>query len=89
MKFNKSIAIKVLITTLLAVIGIIYILNKSPVSEVDNYQKEDMPKPYKYRASEGFFSNKPSNTFSADNDDISLTGSGGRYDEVKIGKDSE
>ena len=90
MKLNLSMALKLVITTILAVIGIIYILNKSPVSEVDNYQKESMPKPYKYRAQEGFFSNKPSsNGLDPDNDDISLTGKSGRYDDVRIGKEIE
>ena len=90
MNLNMSLILKLAITTILAVIGIIYILNKSPVSEVENYQKEDMPKPYVYKAREGFFSNKPSSSsFSADNDDVSLTGSSGRYDDVRIGKEIE
>ncbi|MCW9012235.1 MAG: hypothetical protein OQL06_00515 [Gammaproteobacteria bacterium] len=89
MNRKLPITIKVVITALLGIIGIVYILNKSPVSEVDNYQKQDMPKPYKYKAKQGFFSNKPSSSIDAnngDNDDISLMGKSGRYDDVRIGK---
>ena len=82
MKKHLSITIKLVILALLAVVGILYILEKSPVDEVSNYQKEEMPKPYVRSKSSDFFSSKSSET---ENDGVSLTGESGAYDEVRIG----
>ena len=82
MKKQISITIKIIILSLLAVIGIVYILEKSPVDEVSNYKKEEMPKPYVRSSRSDFFSSKSAET---DSDDISLTGKSGAYDEVRIG----
>lgn len=75
-----SITIKLTVLALLATLGIIYILEKPPVSEVSNYRKEESRKPYS-RTSSNFFSSQPS----ADGDAVSITGGSGAYDEVRIG----
>ena len=65
-----------------------YIMEKSPRSEVRDYQKQTMPKSSYSRSSGGFFSDLSSSARgenAGDNDDISLTGKSGRYDEVRIG----
>lgn len=80
MKRNTSITIKLVITLVLAIFGILYILEKSPVSEISNYEKTEMPKPA-YRSS-----SSSSSKVERDSDDVSLTGKAGAYDEVRIGK---
>lgn len=82
MKKNMSITIKLVITLILAIFGILYILEKSPVSEISNYEKTEMPKP-SYRSSGSSYSSKGQER---DSDEISLTGKSGAYDEVRIGK---
>ena len=82
MSRNLSITIKLIITMILAIAGILYILEKSPVSEISNYEKTEMPKPA-YRSSSGSYSSRASEK---DSDAVSLTGESGRYDEVRIGK---
>ena len=84
MKKQVSITIKIIILSVLAVMGIIYILEKSPVDEVSNYKKEEMPKPYVRSRSSDFFSSQPDES---EGDDVSLTGKSGAYDEVRIGGD--
>lgn len=82
MKKQLSITIKLVILAVLATIGIMYVLEKSPVSEVSNYQKQEMPKPYRGSSSSDYFSRQSS---TADSDAVSLTGQSGAYDEVRIG----
>lgn len=82
MSRNLSITIKLVITMLLAIMGIMYILEKSPVSEIRNYEKTEMPRP-SYRSSGDSYS---SNSAKRDSDEVSLTGKSGSYDEVRIGK---
>ena len=82
MKKNMSVTVKLVITLILAIFGILYILEKSPVSEISNYEKTEMPKP-SYRSSGNNYSSKGQER---DSDDVSLTGKSGSYDEVRIGK---
>ena len=86
MKKQLSLSIKIAIFTLLAVMGIVYILEKSPVDEVSNYKKEAMPKPYKRSSNSDYFSSKSADS---DSDAVSLTGKSGAYDEVRIGGEYE
>ena len=83
MNRNTSITIKLVITLILAIFGILYILEKSPVSGISNYEKTEMPKP-SYRSSGSSYSSKSSSQ--RESDDVSLTGKSGSYDEVRIGK---
>lgn len=76
-----SITIKLVIFAALATLGIMYILEKSPVSEVSNYKKEEVKRTYSSGGSSNFFSSQPD----ADSDAVSITGSSGHYDEVRIG----
>ncbi len=87
MKKQIPLIAKMAITLVLAIIGIMYIMEKSPRSEVRNYQKQSMPKPSYSRSSGSFFSDLSSSASgtSDDNDDVSLTGKSGHYDEVRIG----
>lgn len=75
------------IVLVLAIIGIMYILEKSPRSEVKNYEKTTMPTPsYSRHSSGSFFSDLSSSASGTDDDDtISLTGKSRRYEEVRIG----
>ena len=86
MKKQLSLSIKIAILAILAVMGISYILEKSPVDEVSNYKKEKMPKPYVRSRDNDYFSSKSSDT---DSDAVSLTGQSGAYDEVRIGGEYE
>jgi hypothetical protein len=87
MKKSLAISIQLAILSILAVLGIIYILNTSPVEKVENYQKQEMPKPYVRRTDNSFFSPSKSNT--NDSDAVSLMGTSGKYDEVRIGRSYE
>lgn len=87
MKKSLTITIQVVIFAIIATLGIIYILNKSPVEDLGDYEKEEMARPNKSKSFvDQFFNSKSSNT---DDDDVSLTGGSGRYDEVRIGKSAE
>lgn len=87
MKKSLTITIQVVIFAIIATLGIIYILNKSPVEDLGDYEKEEMARPNKAKSFvDQFFNSKSSNT---EDDDISLTGGSGRYDEVRIGKSAE
>jgi len=91
MKNSVSILLKVIIFGVITGIGIIYVVNRSPVESMGTYEKQEMVKPNKSRSIvDQFFSNDSENKRDqSENDDISLTGSSGRYDEVRIGKDSQ
>jgi len=92
MKKQLSLAVKVIVTLVLAVIGIMYIMNKSPRGEVRDYQKQAMPTSSSSRSSGGFFSDLSSSAVNGrneDNDDISLTGKSRKYDEVHIGNSTD
>lgn len=90
---NKSVSmlIKMVIFGILTGVGIIYVINRSPVESMSSYEKQEMVKPNKTRSVvDQFFSSKSKKRSSEEgNDDVSLTGSSGRYDEVRIGKRSE
>lgn len=88
MKNSVSIFLKVVIFGAITGVGIIYVINRSPVESMGTYEKQEMVKPNKSRSViDHFFSTKPEKKRNeADNDDVSLTGSSGRYDEVRIGK---
>ena len=91
MNQTVSITIKVIIFGLVTGLGIFYVTNRSPVESLGTYEKQEMVKPNKGRSTfDQFFSTDDSaRRNSAENDDVSLTGSSGRYDEVRIGKSSE
>ena len=89
MKKSMSIIIQVVVFAAVAVAGIIYILNRSPVEDLGEYEKQEMVKPNRGRSViDNFFSTSEDDARSSD-DDMSLTGQSGRYDEVRIGKSSE
>lgn len=82
-KSNSSITTKLIITTILGALSISYIMYKPPTSEVSNYQKKNMPKPYRYKKNNNsFFSSEKD----SESDSISLTGKKGSYSEHRIGK---
>jgi len=91
MKNSVSILIKVIIFGTITAIGIVYVVNRSPVESMGTYEKQEMVKPNKSRSIvDQFFSSDPDEKRDqSKNDDVSLTGSSGRYDEVRIGKESE
>ena len=90
---NKSISIlvKVIIFSAITAVGIVYVFNRSSVDSMSTYEKQEMVKPNRGKSViDQFFStddNERKN--SAENDDVSLMGSSGRYDEVRIGGSSE
>ena len=92
MNNSVSILIKVAIFAALTILGIIYVINRSPVEGLGEYEKQEMVKPNRSRSViDQFFSSDSSKRKNAaeDDDEISLMGSSGRYDEVRIGKKSE
>jgi len=90
MNNTVSIAIKVAIFAIIAILGIVYIFNRSPVEDLGAYEKQEMVKPNRGRSMlDQFFSTSESNGGDGGGDDVSLTGKSGRYDEVRIGKDLE
>lgn len=91
MNKTASIVIKVALFALIAIIGIIYIFNRSPVEDLGSYEKQEMVKPNRSKSIvDQFFSTSGSNRDDdTDEDDMSLTGKSGRYDEVRIGKELE
>jgi|GEM_PF-2348888 len=89
MKKSVSIAIKVIIFGILTGAGIFYVINQSPVENLGDYEKQEMVKPNKTRSVvDQFFSTDTKRRNAEENDDVSLTGSSGRYDEVRIGRSS-
>ncbi len=90
---NKPTAVfvKIIIFGALTAIGIVYVFNRSPVESMSTYEKQEMVKPNKGRSViDDFFSPKKKPDRNAEeNDDVSLTGTSGRYDEVRIGKSSQ
>jgi len=90
MNKTASIAIKVAVFAIIAIAGIIYIFNRSPVEDLGSYEKQEMVKPNRSRSViDQFFSPSKSNNYDDGDDDMSLTGKSGRYDEVRIGKELE
>ena len=86
MNKNASLTIKIVITVILGVLGIMYIMAKPPVSEVRSYQKQAMPKHFFSKGSSSRYKSDSSNDSASDSDAISLTGKTGRYSEHTIGK---
>ncbi|VAW55779.1 hypothetical protein MNBD_GAMMA07-751 [hydrothermal vent metagenome] len=90
MNKSASILIKVIIFGILTVVGIIYVINQSPVENMATYEKQKMVKPNRgggRSAISDFFSSDSKDDSAGD--DMSLTGATGRYDEVRIGKKTE
>jgi len=86
---NKSVAIfiKVIIFGAITVAGIIYVSNRSSVESMGTYEKQEMVKPNRSKSMiDQFFSTDSKRRNAEENDDVSLMGSSGRYDEVRIGK---
>ena len=87
MKKSMPLTIKVIITGILGALGIMYIMAKPPVSEIRNYQKRAMPKPYSFGNSrESAYKSSSSSNSAADSDAISITGKAGRFNEHLTGK---
>lgn len=84
MKKSMIISIQVAIFAIVGALGILYIMNKSPVEDLGDYEKQEMARPNKSKSIvDQFFAPSDNSDSSGDN---SLTGSSGRYDEVRIGK---
>jgi len=86
---NKSVAIfiKVIIFGAITAAGIIYVSNRSSVESMGTYEKQEMVKPNRSKSMiDQFFSTDSKRRDAEENDDVSLMGSSGRYDEVRIGK---
>lgn len=91
MKKPISIAIKLIIFAILTFLGIVFVINKSPVESMSSYEKQEMVKPNRGSSviDDFFKSNDNSQRRAADDDDdVSLMGTSGRYEEVRIGKSS-
>lgn len=88
MKKPMSITIKIAVLAIIGLAGIIYILNTSPVESLGEYEKQEMVTPNKNRSlADGFFSGSGRGSENDDGEeDTSLTGKSGRYDEARIGK---
>lgn len=89
MKKSMIITIQIAVLAVIGIAGIIYILNSSPIESLGEYEKQEMVKPNKERSlSGGFFSDigKSSSNNDDGDDDTSLTGKSGRYEESRIGK---
>ena len=68
-------------------------INKSPVESMSSYERQEMVKPNKGGSSSSmlsqFFNTNDKNRRAAENDDVSLMGTSGRYEEVRIGRSSK
>jgi len=89
MNNTASIAIKVAIFAVIAILGIVYIFNRSPVEDLGSYEKQEMVKPNRGRSMVDQFFSPSQSKYDDGDDDMSLTGKSGRYDEVRIGKELE
>lgn len=82
MKKELSMAIKLAITSILAIAGIFYILKTPPVASIEGYEKQKMATPiHKVERPEA-----PSTKDLPSGEDTSLTGKSGRFDNSRIGK---
>ena len=88
MKKSMSIAIQITVLAAIGIAGILYILNKSPVESLGEYEKQEMATPNKGKSLvDGLFSGSGRESSNDNGDeDTSLTGKSGRYDEARIGK---
>ncbi|VAW59890.1 hypothetical protein MNBD_GAMMA11-1943 [hydrothermal vent metagenome] len=89
---NKPLSLIARATILVAIAaaGIIYIFNRSPVEDLGSYDKQEMVKPNRSKSLiDNIFPGKSNKRSSAEDDDVSLMGASGRYDEVRIGKEKE
>lgn len=91
MNKTASITIKVAIFAVIAIIGIVYIFNTSPVEDLGNYEKQEMVKPNRGKSviDQLFSPSSDTRRVDSSDDDMSLTGESGRYDEVRIGNTQE
>ena len=83
-KSNTSLIIQLLILVFIAIIGIMYIVDETPVSSLEHYDKQPMVTPFGSSDKDSFFF--PKGNDNSDGDDISLSGKKGRYEEALIGK---
>jgi len=88
MKKSMSIAIQLVVLAAIGIAGILYILNQSPVESLGEYERQEMAKPNKGTSLvDGFFSGSGRDEVNDNGEeDTSLTGKSGRYDESRIGK---
>ena len=85
MTTNTALTIKVTLTLALAAAGIGYIMYTPPTSHISNYEKRPMKQP------PANVKNKKAsqqNSNAEESDSISLTGKKGRYEESRIGKET-
>lgn len=84
-KKNKaSLIIQLIILVIIAIIGILYILEETPVDNLNQYDKQPMVTPFGSSSGDSFF--RPRRDDDSSGDDVSLSGKKGRYDEALIGK---
>jgi len=90
---NKSVSLitKAAIMVAISVAGIIYIFNRPPVEDLGDYEKQEMAKPNRSKSLiDSFFPSKSNKrSASSEDDEVSLMGASGRYDEVRIGKEED
>lgn len=92
MKKPISVTLQVLIFAALASMGILYVLNQSPVESLGVYEKQEMARPNRNQSvvDQLFYRDDKKGTGNnSESDDVSLMGTSGRYDEVQIGRSTE
>ena len=87
MKKPMLITIQIAVLVIIGAAGIIYILNSSPVESLGEYEKQEMARPNKSQSLiDNFFSSSEKDASDDADDDSSLTGPTGGYEESRIGK---
>ena len=89
MKKSITLAFQVLIFAALAITGIVYVMKTPPVKNLGDYEKQEMVRPNNSKSAIDNFFSPTEDEDGAGGDNVSLTGSAGRYDEVRIGKKAE
>jgi len=83
-KIKPSVLIQLIVLVIIAIMGILYIIEESPVESLERHDRQPMVTPFGSTSGDSYFSPKRSD--SSDGDDVSLSGKKGRYDEALIGK---
>ena len=83
-KYNPTLVIQLIILVIIAIIGILYILDEAPVASLNLNDKQHMVTPFGSSSGDSLF--LPKSDDGSDGDDVSLSGKKGRYDEALIGK---
>ncbi|MFW2373721.1 MAG: hypothetical protein ACN4GM_11420 [Gammaproteobacteria bacterium] len=83
-RISPSMLIQLIVLVLIAIIGILYILDEAPVDSVKRYDKQPVVTPFGSASDNNYF--RPKRDDDSGGDDVSLSGKKGRYDEALIGK---